>query len=432
MPRCSSRYISPTQTGALGVLGLAPRGRTPRACRSRTRGEPSRSAVRWAAAIISRVGPPPPSPQPNGTSEHRGAALLAEVALGVGQLGAAELRVVGVDRREVGEDPGAVDALPPEGVVRHPVRLVPGDLLGQEPARAGARARSAAGRRSSRTSRAARPPRTRRRTRRGRTACPRRTGGPSPRRRACFVSDSTHMPPTGTNRPCGDLLADAREQRRVVLLDPLRTAGPRSTANTKSGCSSMSATTLENVRTHLRTVSRSGHSQAESMWACPIAAIRWALAARGRREHAGEGGAAGGGGPGDVVADRRRRACPPGRAGSRAGGWSPRAAAPSGRAASRRPGAAPRRGRRAARAPAAGARRAARRARSPRPRTGSARSVYSPATSGLAAASMSRSMAGPSSGRHGSQLLSGAMALMIRPSGRYASPSAWKPERDRL
>ena len=43
--------------------------------------------------------------------------------------------VVGVDRREVGEDPGAVDALPPEGVVGEHVDLVPGDLLGEEPAR---------------------------------------------------------------------------------------------------------------------------------------------------------------------------------------------------------------------------------------------------------------------------------------------------------
>ena len=32
-------------------------------------GEPSRSRVRCAAASISRVGPPPPSPQPNGTSD---------------------------------------------------------------------------------------------------------------------------------------------------------------------------------------------------------------------------------------------------------------------------------------------------------------------------------------------------------------------------
>lgn len=34
-----------------------------------TRGEPSRDRVRAAASIISRVGPPPPSPKPNGTSE---------------------------------------------------------------------------------------------------------------------------------------------------------------------------------------------------------------------------------------------------------------------------------------------------------------------------------------------------------------------------
>ena len=36
---------------------------------SRTAGEPSSDAVRRAAATISRVGPPPPSPWPKGTSD---------------------------------------------------------------------------------------------------------------------------------------------------------------------------------------------------------------------------------------------------------------------------------------------------------------------------------------------------------------------------
>ncbi len=66
----------------------------------------------------------------------RTAALLPVVAGGVGQLGAAEIAVVGVDGREVGEDAGAVDALPAEGVVRERVHLRPGDLLRQEPVRA--------------------------------------------------------------------------------------------------------------------------------------------------------------------------------------------------------------------------------------------------------------------------------------------------------
>ena len=45
-------------------------------------------------------------------------------------------------------------------------------------------------------------------------------------------------------------------------------------ANTKSGRSSIRATTLANVREHLRTVSRAGHSHAESMCACPVASTR--------------------------------------------------------------------------------------------------------------------------------------------------------------
>ena len=43
----------------------------------------------------------------------------------------------------------------------------------------------------------------------------------------------------------------------------------------------MRASTFENVRAHLRMVSRIGQSQAESMWACPIAEIRWADADAG-------------------------------------------------------------------------------------------------------------------------------------------------------
>ncbi len=66
-----------------------------------------------------------------------GAALLGIVADGPGQLRAAETGVVGVDGREVGEDAGAVDAFPPEGVVGEGVGLVPGDLLGEEPLVAG-------------------------------------------------------------------------------------------------------------------------------------------------------------------------------------------------------------------------------------------------------------------------------------------------------
>ena len=101
-----------------------------------TRGEPSRSRNRSARASISRVGPPPPSPWPNGTSEDEAAALVGEVARRVRQLRPGQLAVVGVDGREVREDPRAVDAFPVEGVMRELVRLVPRDLLREEPPRA--------------------------------------------------------------------------------------------------------------------------------------------------------------------------------------------------------------------------------------------------------------------------------------------------------
>jgi hypothetical protein len=59
--------------------------------------------------------------------------VIAEVALAERHLLAGDLGVVGVDRREVGEHPGAVEALPPERVVREAVLLVPAELLGDEP-----------------------------------------------------------------------------------------------------------------------------------------------------------------------------------------------------------------------------------------------------------------------------------------------------------
>ena len=85
-----------------------------------------------------------------------------------------------------------------------------------------------------------------------------------------LVSDSTHMPPTGTNWPALHLLPDPPEELRVVLLDP-GSCWAEEQENTKPGSSSIRATTLENVRAHLRMVSRTGHSQAESMCACPVA-----------------------------------------------------------------------------------------------------------------------------------------------------------------
>src|SRR3954462_6686646 len=100
----------------------------------RTRGEPSRSATRRARSTISRVGPPPPSPYPNGSRERVAGPLSANCrdARASSSPVTCAVRVRG---REVHEDAGAVDAGPPEAVVRHAVHLVPGELLGEEPAR---------------------------------------------------------------------------------------------------------------------------------------------------------------------------------------------------------------------------------------------------------------------------------------------------------
>ena len=58
--------------------------------------------------------------------------VLGEVLDRVRAFGRRDLGVVRVDRREVGEDPGAVEAFPPERVVGEPVLLVPRQLLRHE------------------------------------------------------------------------------------------------------------------------------------------------------------------------------------------------------------------------------------------------------------------------------------------------------------
>ncbi len=81
-------------------------------------------ARRAAAAVAVAVG----------EQRHRRAALVGEVALGVREVGGRDVGVVLVDGGEVREDACAVEALPRERVVGHAVRLVPRDLLRQEPA----------------------------------------------------------------------------------------------------------------------------------------------------------------------------------------------------------------------------------------------------------------------------------------------------------
>ena len=120
------------------VVGLGSREEVRRAAelhRRRTLQGPGASAAgdhlpgRTAAAVAVPVR----------HQAHGAAAVVGVVPFGVVQLRGHQLRVVGVDRREMGEHPGAVDALPPEGVVWHAVGLVPGDLLGEEVAGAGGR-----------------------------------------------------------------------------------------------------------------------------------------------------------------------------------------------------------------------------------------------------------------------------------------------------
>ena len=90
------------------------------------------------------------------------------------------------------------------------------------------------------------------------------------------MSASTHIPPVGTHCPLSTLAAIRANS-----------SGWRSSihaycwaceqTNRYSGYSSIRRTADANVRSHLRRVSRIGHNQAVSMWAWPVAMIRWAL-----------------------------------------------------------------------------------------------------------------------------------------------------------
>ncbi len=62
-----------------------------------------------------------------------GPIVVLEVLDSPPELADAHVPAVGVSGREVGEDPGTVDALPEEAVMGKDVVLVPGELLGEEP-----------------------------------------------------------------------------------------------------------------------------------------------------------------------------------------------------------------------------------------------------------------------------------------------------------
>ncbi|SHS53905.1 Uncharacterised protein [Mycobacteroides abscessus subsp. abscessus] len=81
-----------------------------------------------------------------------------------------------------------------------------------------------------------------------------------------LVSASTHMPPTGMNCPAATFsLMRANRLGYLSLIHAYCCAEEH--AKRKSGCRSIKSTMLEKVRAHLRTVSRTGHSQAESICA---------------------------------------------------------------------------------------------------------------------------------------------------------------------
>ena len=88
------------------------------------------------------------------------------------------------------------------------------------------------------------------------------------------------MPPTGTKWPAATP-ARIRSNRSGWCCCIQAYCCAEEQANRRSSCSSARARTFANVRAHLRMVSRTGHSQAESMCAWPAAETSGALALAG-------------------------------------------------------------------------------------------------------------------------------------------------------
>ena len=158
-----------------------------------------------------------------------------------------------------------------------------------------------------------------------------------------FVSDSTHMPPTGTNCPRPTRVADPLEQLRVVLLHPgvlLRRGAGEHEARGRASIS------VEHVRERARALAdglaqRPQPGRVDVRVADGDDAVRAGVRRR-RRARGASDRAAGGRRAGDVVGihrvDDRARA----RAGSRPAAAGPRASSSISPRASRGPAAAPR------------------------------------------------------------------------------------------
>jgi hypothetical protein len=370
--------------------------------------------MRRARSSISRVGPPPPSPWPNGISDQslqpcrRSSPMRAPARRD-------DLGVVGVDRREVGEHPGAVEALPPERVVREAVLLVPRQLLGDEAVMPPA-AKSWGSPPGSRTRRGSTPRCSARRSASRSSAGRARSGGRGSRPTAGSCRPRPTCPRPGRTGPPATFTAMRsnssgwRSSIHCVLLG-LRAREP------VLGVLVHEPTADANVRVHLRTVSRIGHSQAVSMWAWPVATTRCALGGRQLRAP----------GPGRSASRRRRGTGRGTRLEVSAAG--PVAGSSTGRVAS------PRRARRG-------------RARAPRPRcrqrrgrrvAGTGRAAV-PAVSGSPSgdgtnwwnvgfdAASTRIVTGP--GRLDAVVgAAGWMPWTGRPSSSTTSPSHWNPAR---
>ena len=288
VPRCVSKYSSPRHTGT-GAPAAASASTWSK--NSRRRAELDRAACRRGRRS---------APQPLEHLPRRPAAAVAvaerhQRPVAPGVLGEAvaptsassagvDLGVVRVDRREVGEHPRAVDALPPERVVREAVGAVPRQLLGDEAVACRRRRRPAAARPGSRTRRGSTPRCSARRSAPRSSAGRGRSGARCSRRTAGSCRPRPTCPPTGIHCPAATLSAMRANSSGSRWRDPLVLLGLRAREAVVRVVVHQRAPPR---RTCGRTCARSraiGHSHAVSMWAWPVATTRCAPAPAGDGE----------------------------------------------------------------------------------------------------------------------------------------------------
>ncbi len=240
-----------------------------------------------------------------------------------------------------------------------------------------------------------------------------------------LASDSTHIEPTGAQLPSATAFLMRSQMCGWCSLTQAYCWACEQ-ENTNSGYSPASSVTFAKVRDALRTVSRSGHSQAESMCACPVADSRCALAWAGRESTSASSARA----PAAVAGTSCRSSASSANSRARRISWRRGSCSGSSRISSARTSMSRTRCQTSSSNTARSAEPKRYSGRSPAVSTSPSTVGSKPcSTAGLAAASSSsRTGSPPAAGEPtGTWRLRGCTPLIGTPAASYTSPSAWKP-----